>query len=94
MANARDSVITPPVVIRATFWPKDSLNHSAPSGPTVMLEGELMEVGSGNSVNSCRRDPSNVVSDLLGKPQVAVGTLGDPKWSAICGRDPERPERS
>ena len=39
----------PPVVIRPILLPSDSVNHSAPSGPAVMLYGAASVVGIVNS---------------------------------------------
>src|SRR5271163_3414135 len=48
-----NSVITPAVVMRPILLAFISVNHSAPSGPTVMPWGELLAVGIGNSVMAC-----------------------------------------
>ena len=45
-----NSVITPEVVIRPTFAASLSVNQSAPSGPSTMPCGPLLEVVIANSV--------------------------------------------
>src|SRR5262249_4108001 len=44
------SLMAPAVVIRPILLPRNSVNHSAPSGPTVMPSGSLFAVGMGCSL--------------------------------------------
>ena len=67
--------MTPAMVIRPMFPAPPSENHMFPSGPAVMFQGSESTVGIGNSVMTpCGRDPTDLVTDLLDEPDVAVGT--------------------
>ena len=46
------STIAPPVVMRAILFALYSVNHSAPSGPVRMFQGELLAVGTGYPVTA------------------------------------------
>jgi uncharacterized repeat protein (TIGR03803 family) len=46
------SMIAPPVVMRAILFALYSVNHSAPSGPVRMFQGELWAVGTGYPVTA------------------------------------------
>ena len=74
------SVIVPLVVILPILLPPYSVNHRLPSGPAVIPSGWLPELGSVYSVMVPRgRDLADAVAAVLGEPQVAVGSRGDPE---------------
>jgi hypothetical protein len=63
-------VITPVVVMRPILLAPLSVNHRAPSGPTVMPLGKLPGVGIGNSVMVC----ANTCLPTANTPKMAMTT--------------------
>src|SRR5258706_3726463 len=59
-----NSVIAPDIVTRPIFPPSASVNQRFPSGPTVMNDGLLADVGIGNVA----RTPSVVMRPILLSP--------------------------
>ena len=43
----------------------------------------------GGAMTPSGGDPADLVTDLFGEPEVAIGTGGDPVWDAAGGRDRE-----
>src|SRR5262245_49376384 len=82
------SVMVPSIVIRPTFPTADSLNQSAPSGPTVMPWMSASAVGTGNSVIDCAAENVATMNRNTKPKPISAGRgprFGDPGMTATSG---------
>ena len=91
VGRAEVGLIVSPELVRVSrpiLLPMNSVNQRLPSGPAVISLGSLLgvmpdrEFGDG----AAGGDPADLVADVLGEPEVAVGPGRDPRGLAV-GRD-------